>query len=72
MTIAGLLAGADILAGVRDPGQGDLVLLPGTALNDDACFIDGVALSAVADRLAPARVRAGHDLVETLMGAAAP
>ena len=72
VTIAGLLAGADILDGVRDPGQGDLVLLPGTALNDDACFIDGVALSAVADRLAPARVRAGHDLVETLMGATAP
>ena len=68
VTIAGLLAGADILEGVRDPRRGDLVLLPGTALNDDSLFIDGVALADVADRLAPARVRAGHDLVETLMG----
>ena len=70
VTIAGLLGGADLVEGVRAGQPGDLVLLPGTALNDDGIFIDGVGLAEVADRLAPARVRAGHDLVETLMGTA--
>ena len=72
VTTAGLLAGADILHGVRDARRGDLVLLPASALNDDALFIDGVGLDEVAGRLAPARVRAGHDLVETLLDAEAP
>ena len=69
VTTAGLLAGADILHGVRDARRGDLVLLPAAALNDDALFIDGVGLAEVVGRLAPARVRAGHDLVETLVDA---
>ena len=68
VTIAGLLAGLDILDVVGAGRAGDLVLLPGTALNDDALFIDGVTLAEVADRLAPAQVRAGHGVVETLMG----
>lgn len=68
VTIAGLLAGLDILDVVGAGRAGDLVLLPGTALNDDALFIDGVTLAEVADRLAPAQVRAGQGVVETLMG----
>ena len=68
VTIAGLLGGADILGAVDGSRPGDLVLLPGTALNDDALFIDGVALSQVAARLAPARVRTGQELVRTLLG----
>ncbi len=66
VTVAGLLAGADILNGVRDSRSGDLVLLPGTALNDDDAFIDGVGLGELKRRLAPARVHAGHDLIEVL------
>lgn len=67
VTIAGLLPGRDILDGVRDGQSGDLVLLPGTALNDDKVFIDGMPLDEITRSLAPARVRAGHDLVETLL-----
>ncbi len=69
VTIAGLLAGADILESVQeDAGAGDLVVLPGTALNDDRVFIDGMAFGEVAARLAPARVRTGHQVAEALVG----
>ena len=69
VTVAGLLAGADIVDGAREGTRAeDLVLLPGTALNDDRVFIDGVAFSEVAGRLAPARVRTGHQVVEALLG----
>ena len=69
VTVAGLLAGDDILRGAQeDTREGDLVLLPATALNDDRVFIDGVAFSEVAARLAPARVRTGYQVVETLLG----
>lgn len=66
VTIAGLLAGADILSTVREGRRGDLVLLPGEALNGDRVFMDGVTLSEVEARLAPAVVRPAHDLVEAL------
>ena len=66
VTIAGLLGGADILDAVGGGRTGDLVLLPGEALNGDRVFIDGVALAEVEERLAPAAVRPGHDLVEAL------
>ncbi len=69
VTVAGLLAGADILDRVRDnAGAGDLVMLPGTALNDDGVFIDGTSLAELAAGLAPARVRSGHHLAEALLG----
>lgn len=67
VTVAGLLPGADILESLQDSRQGDLVLLPGAALNDDDVFIDGVALDDLKGRLAPARVGAGHELVEVLL-----
>ena len=66
VTIAGLLSGADILNAVREGRPGDLVLLPGEALNGDRVFIDGVPLAQVEEHLAPAVVRPGHDLVEAL------
>lgn len=66
VTIAGLLAGSDVLNTVREGRRGDLVLLPGEALNGDRVFIDGITLAEVEARLAPAVVRPGHDLVEAL------
>ena len=66
VTVAGLLPGTDIVENLRDCRRGDLVLLPGTALNDDDVFIDGVDIEDLKRRLAPARVDAGHDLVEVL------
>ena len=67
VTIAGLLPGADILDAAREGRGGDLVLLPGEALNGDRVFIDGVPLAEVEARLAPAVVRPGHDLAEALV-----
>ena len=66
VTIAGLLPGADILRAASDSTGGDLVLLPGEALNDDGLFIDGVPLAEVAAQLSPAIVRSGIEVVETL------
>ena len=69
VTVAGLLAGVDILESVREGTRaGDLVLLPGTALNDDRVFIDGTPFAELAGRLSPARVRSGYQVVETLLG----
>ncbi len=69
VTVAGLLAGVDILESVREGTRtGDLVLLPGTALNDDRVFIDGTPFAELAARLSPARVRSGYQVVETLLG----
>ena len=68
VTIAGLLAGGDILDAVGEGRRGDLVLLPGEALNGDRVFIDGVALAEIEARFAPGAVRPGHDLVEALTG----
>jgi len=66
VTVAGLLAGEDI-AGTLGPGSpGELILVPGEALNDDGVFIDGMALDTLRDRLAPARVEPGLELVELL------
>ena len=67
VTIAGLLPGEDILRVASDSARGDLVLLPGEALNDGGLFIDGVPLSEVAAQLAPATVRSGVEVVETLI-----
>ncbi len=67
VTIAGLLAGADVLEALADARAGDLVLLPRSALNQDDAFIDGVPLELVAQRLAPAGLRAGRELTSTLL-----
>jgi NifB/MoaA-like Fe-S oxidoreductase len=67
VTIAGLLPGADIMRAASDSGPDDLVVLPATALNDDGVFIDGLAFADVAAALSPAAVRAGHEVVGTLV-----
>ena len=68
VTIAGLLAGSDIVETVSGSRASDLVLLPGAALSCNGEFIDGVPLARVERALAPAKVRAGFELVETLAG----
>ncbi|MCE2398226.1 MAG: DUF512 domain-containing protein [Gemmatimonadetes bacterium] len=68
VTIAGLLAGTDIVEAVGDCRPGDLVLLPGAALSGEDVFIDGMPLVRVERSLAPATVRTGHELVEVLVG----
>ena len=66
VTIAGLLAGADIADALAGGREDDIVLLPGEALNGDRLFIDTVSFEAVCARLAPAHVVPGHELTATL------
>ncbi len=66
VTIAGLLAGADIADALAGGREDDIVLLPGEALNGDRLFIDTVSFEEVCARLAPARVVPGHELTATL------
>jgi putative radical SAM enzyme (TIGR03279 family) len=71
VTTAGLLAGRDILDQLgRDHRPGDLILIPAEALNGDALFIDSLPLSELEDAVAPARVRTGYQILDTLRAAA--
>jgi hypothetical protein len=69
VTIAGLLSGEDILRTLDGASEGDLVLLPGEALNGDGVFIDGTPLGRVEEALSPARVRTGLELIEAIVPA---
>ncbi len=66
VTVAGLLAGRDILRAVREPKEGDLFLLPKEALNADGLFIDSVPLEEVRQKLAPGQVAVGYEITEAL------
>jgi len=66
VTVAGLLAGKDLLAAARDPEPGDLFLIPAETLNQDDLFIDSLPLDDFRAALAPARVAAGYEVTETL------
>jgi len=66
VTIAGLLAGADIRRALAPGRPGDLVLLPAESLNSDGLFIDSVPLDDVVRDLAPAQVVTGHEITATL------
>jgi putative radical SAM enzyme (TIGR03279 family) len=69
VTIAGLLAGADILRTLGEGREGDLIVLPAEALNADELFIDNLPLSELRARLAPAEVRTAYEIPEALEGA---
>jgi len=66
VTVAGLLPGESILRSLVGVEVGDIVLLPATALNTDAFFIDDLPLAALRDQLAPATVAAGSELTEAI------
>ncbi len=66
VTIAGLLGGEDIVSALGESRPGDLVLIPGEALNADDLFIDSLPLETVRRRLAPAQVVAGYELAACL------
>ena len=68
VTIAGLLAGRDIQAGVGDTAADELLLLPAEAVNADGLFIDSMPLSDLTAALAPATVAPGHEITECLKG----
>jgi putative radical SAM enzyme (TIGR03279 family) len=66
VTTAGLLAGADMRDAVAAAGRFDTILIPGESLNDDDVFIDNLPLADLRSALAPADVRAVHDLTSAL------
>ncbi len=66
VTVAGLLAGRDLVDALGPSRDGDLVLLPKEAVNGDGVFIDGLALAEVERRLAPAETRTGAGLLDAL------
>ncbi len=68
VTVAGLLAGEDIAGTLGTGSPGELILVPGEALNDDRVFIDGMPLDNLRERMGPARVEPGLELVELLTG----
>ena len=68
VTTAGLLPGEDIAAALAGAEPFDTALLPAEALNDDGLFIDDLALAALRERFAGARLVPGYRLAETLGG----
>jgi NifB/MoaA-like Fe-S oxidoreductase len=66
VTVAGLLAGKDLLEAVFGPEPGDVILLPGEALNADDLFVDSLSLESFRAAVAPARVIPALDLAEAL------
>jgi putative radical SAM enzyme (TIGR03279 family) len=67
VTIAGLLAGRDIVRALGPGGrEGDVVVLPAEALNADGVFIDSLPLTALVEGLAPAEIRTGYEITEAL------
>ncbi len=66
VTVAGLLAGRDLLEAAVDPEPNDLILVPGEALNADELFIDSLSLSGFREAVAPARVIPAHEITEAL------
>jgi putative radical SAM enzyme (TIGR03279 family) len=65
-TVAGLLAGEDILRALGTGHARDIVVLPAEALNADALFIDSVPLARLETDLSPAMVVRGYEVTETL------
>jgi putative radical SAM enzyme (TIGR03279 family) len=66
VTIAGLLGGRDILAGLGETREGDLVVLPAEALNADGKFIDDMPRAELAGSLPGVEIRSGHEVTEAL------
>lgn len=66
VTVAGLLAGRDLLAAVDEPRPGDLVLLPAETLNQDDLFIDSLPLDEFRAALEPAEVRPAYEIPSAL------
>ncbi|NNM05169.1 MAG: DUF512 domain-containing protein [Gemmatimonadetes bacterium] len=66
VTTAGLLAGEDLLKATGKGKPEDLILLPREALNADDLFIDSMSLTEFREAVAPATVRVGAEITETL------
>jgi putative radical SAM enzyme (TIGR03279 family) len=65
-TVAGLLAGRDILRALGEGEERDIVVLPAEALNADDLFIDSFPLAELESAARPARVLRGYEITEAL------
>lgn len=66
ITVAGLLAGRDILRALESAEPADFYLLPASALNDDGYFLDDLHLDQISKALEPGIVVVARDLAEAL------
>lgn len=66
VTVAGLLAGRDILEAVGNTASEELILIPREALNADDLFIDSFSLAEFREAAGPAQVLPGLEITEAL------
>jgi len=67
VTVAGLLAGQDLLRAVQGTSEeGDLILLPAETLNQEDLFIDSMRLEDFREAVAPAQVVPAYEMTEAL------
>ncbi|MFH1762753.1 MAG: DUF512 domain-containing protein, partial [Gemmatimonadota bacterium] len=66
VTVAGLLAGRDLLQAAENPEPEDLFLVPKEALNADDLFTDSLSLFDFREALAPAQVVPALEITEAL------
>jgi putative radical SAM enzyme (TIGR03279 family) len=67
VTVAGLLSAKDILRSAKEADEADYYLLPGSALNVDGFFLDGLSLEEMKLELAPATVIVAESPAEALL-----
>ncbi|MDE0081308.1 MAG: DUF512 domain-containing protein [Gammaproteobacteria bacterium] len=66
VTVAGLLAGRDLLQAVTTPSADEIILIPAEALNRDGHFIDSLPLEDFRRAVHPARVIPAFEVTEAL------
>jgi putative radical SAM enzyme (TIGR03279 family) len=66
VTVAGLLAGRDLLNAAGSGTPEEMILIPREALNADNLFLDSLSLVEFKEALAPARVLAGLEITQAL------
>ncbi len=66
VTVAGLLAGQDLLNAAGSGAQDEVILIPREALNADHVFLDSLSLAELEEALAPARVLTGLEITQAL------
>lgn len=71
ITVAGLLAGRDILRALENAEPAHFYLLPASALNDDGYFLDDLHLDQISQALKPGIVVVARDLSQALAEIAA-
>ena len=71
ITVAGLLAGGDILEALKKTPPADVYLIPAASLNSDSFFLDDMPLAELKQALSPGEVIVASDLHQALSEMAA-